>query len=123
MVQGLLFRFHRFNRNRWGDVRDREGAVLLTVNTVVLLGLVALAIGYRPESMAAWGPGVFAAAVQVGVFLLKIMLLVFGFVWLRWTLPRFRYDQLMDMGWKNLIPLSLINILITGLLILWIGGS
>jgi NADH-quinone oxidoreductase subunit H len=45
---------------------------------------------------------------------LKIFVLIFFFMWIRWTLPRFRYDQLMDLGWKGLIPLALINILLTG---------
>ncbi|MCR6641511.1 MAG: NADH-quinone oxidoreductase subunit NuoH [Sporocytophaga sp.] len=48
----------------------------------------------------------------------KIILFIFLFMWVRWTLPRFRYDQLMRMGWKMLIPLALINIIITGLLII-----
>ncbi|GAL83506.1 NADH dehydrogenase I subunit H [Sporocytophaga myxococcoides] len=48
----------------------------------------------------------------------KIVLFIFLFMWVRWTLPRFRYDQLMRMGWKMLIPLALINIIITGLLII-----
>lgn len=48
----------------------------------------------------------------------KIVMFIFLFMWVRWTLPRFRYDQLMRMGWKMLIPLALINIIITGLLII-----
>jgi NADH-quinone oxidoreductase subunit H len=45
----------------------------------------------------------------------KIFFFIFFFMWIRWTLPRFRYDQLMDLGWKALIPLSIANIVITGL--------
>ena len=44
----------------------------------------------------------------------KIIFFIFFFMWIRWTLPRFRYDQLMDLGWKKLIPLSIFNILLTG---------
>jgi NADH-quinone oxidoreductase subunit H len=46
-------------------------------------------------------------------FLAKLSFLIFFFVWVRWTLPRFRYDQLMNLGWKRLIPLSLLNLIIT----------
>ena len=48
----------------------------------------------------------------------KVVIFIFFFMWVRWTLPRFRYDQLMNLGWKILIPLSLINMLVTGFLIL-----
>jgi NADH-quinone oxidoreductase subunit H len=45
---------------------------------------------------------------------IKISFFIFLFMWIRWTLPRFRYDQLMNLGWKKLIPLAILNILITG---------
>jgi len=47
-------------------------------------------------------------------FMLKIFIFIFIFMWIRWTLPRFRYDQLMHLGWRILIPLALINIVATG---------
>ncbi|MBI2567884.1 MAG: NADH-quinone oxidoreductase subunit NuoH [Candidatus Schekmanbacteria bacterium] len=49
--------------------------------------------------------------------LLKVIFFMLLFVWTRWTLPRFRYDQVMDLGWKVMFPLSLVNIFITGALI------
>ncbi|HXR84366.1 MAG TPA: NADH-quinone oxidoreductase subunit NuoH [Hanamia sp.] len=52
------------------------------------------------------------------VFFIKISLFIFLFMWVRWTVPRFRYDQLMNLGWKILLPLSLFNMLLTGALIL-----
>jgi NADH-quinone oxidoreductase subunit H len=44
----------------------------------------------------------------------KIFFFIFFFMWIRWTIPRFRYDQLMHLGWKIFIPLSIINIILTG---------
>jgi len=55
-----------------------------------------------------------AAIVSVAVLFAKIFFFIFFFMWVRWTLPRFRYDQLMNLGWKILIPLSIINVLLTG---------
>jgi NADH-quinone oxidoreductase subunit H len=48
----------------------------------------------------------------------KAAFFIFLFIWIRWTIPRFRYDQLMDLGWKKLIPLSLVNMLVTAVWIL-----
>jgi NADH-quinone oxidoreductase subunit H len=55
---------------------------------------------------------------QIGIFIAKILVLMGIFIWIRWMWPRFRYDQLMDLGWRRFIPLSLLNILITAL-VLW----
>jgi len=55
-------------------------------------------------------------------FLAKTFVLVFVFIWIRGTFPRFRFDQLMALGWKILLPLSLVNILVTGAVILLIKG-
>ncbi|WP_293957299.1 MULTISPECIES: NADH-quinone oxidoreductase subunit NuoH [unclassified Sphingobacterium] len=52
--------------------------------------------------------------IGVVVFFIKIFLFIFFFMWVRWTLPRFRYDQLMNLGWKMLIPLAIANIVLTG---------
>ncbi|MDD3773468.1 MAG: NADH-quinone oxidoreductase subunit NuoH [Weeksellaceae bacterium] len=49
----------------------------------------------------------------------KACFFIFLFMWVRWTLPRFRYDQLMNLGWKKLLPLALINLLVTGFIILY----
>jgi NADH-quinone oxidoreductase subunit H len=55
-------------------------------------------------------------------FLAKVTLLLVVFIWIRGTLPRLRYDQLMRFGWKVLLPLSLLNIMITGIVALWRQG-
>jgi NADH-quinone oxidoreductase subunit H len=51
-------------------------------------------------------------------FFAKITFFIFFFMWIRWTLPRFRYDQLMNLGWKILIPLAIANVAITGLVMI-----
>jgi len=61
---------------------------------------------------ATWGP-----LVGVAVMFFKIIAFIFFFMWVRWTVPRFRYDQLMDLGWKVLIPLAIANIVITAIVI------
>jgi NADH-quinone oxidoreductase subunit H len=58
--------------------------------------------------------------VQLMVFFAKIVLLCFFFIWVRWTIPRFRYDQLMRLGWKVLLPLALLNVVVTGIVMLLI---
>jgi NADH-quinone oxidoreductase subunit H len=62
--------------------------------------------------------GLTGALLSIAVFFAKTMFFVFLFMWVRWTLPRFRFDQLMDIGWKALLPLSLLNLLWTGALVL-----
>jgi NADH-quinone oxidoreductase subunit H len=55
-----------------------------------------------------------ATAIGTLFFFGKIFFFIFFFMWVRWTIPRFRYDQLMNLGWKMLIPLSILNIIVTG---------
>jgi NADH-quinone oxidoreductase subunit H len=55
---------------------------------------------------------------QVGVFCVKVAAVLLFYIIVRWTIPRFRYDQLMNLGWKVMLPLALANIIITGLVIL-----
>lgn len=57
------------------------------------------------------------AFIGLGVFFLKIFFFIFFFMWVRWTIPRFRYDQLMKLGWQALIPLAILNIVLTGIVI------
>lgn len=62
--------------------------------------------------------GSWAALIQSAVLLFKIAIFIFVFMWVRWTIPRFRYDQLMNLGWKVLIPLALINMIVTAFIVL-----
>ncbi len=60
------------------------------------------------------------AALQALSLFAKVAIGIFTFMWIRWTIPRFRYDQLMNLGWKGLIPLSLFNMLLTAAVVLWL---
>lgn len=66
-------------------------------------------------------PSGLVALLQVGAFVFKLVAILFFFLWVRWSLPRFRYDQLMNLGWKVMFPLSLINIIWVALLIMIFG--
>jgi NADH-quinone oxidoreductase subunit H len=57
--------------------------------------------------------------LHIGIFLAKMLVVEFMIIWVRWMWPRFRYDQLMDLGWRRFIPLALANIIVTAL-VLWI---
>ncbi|MWB95895.1 NADH-quinone oxidoreductase subunit NuoH [Flavobacterium sp. GA093] len=59
-----------------------------------------------------------ANLLGIGVLFVKICFFIFFYMWVRWTIPRFRYDQLMHLGWRILIPLSIANIIVTGIVIL-----
>jgi NADH-quinone oxidoreductase subunit H len=69
---------------------------------------------------ASWGQNLVTILGTLAL-MAKIVFFLFLFMWVRWTIPRFRYDQLMDLGWKKLIPLALANMLVTGALILWLN--
>ncbi len=71
------------------------------------------------DSVQAGVPQWVFVAICVGVLMAKTIGFILLFMFIRWTLPRFRYDQLMNLGWKKLIPLALINMLITGAVLLF----
>ncbi len=77
--------------------------------------------GYNFPGMDALS-GTSLAVVGTLVFFAKIFTVIFIFMWIRWTLPRFRYDQLMHLGWKKLIPLALINLLVTAVVLAFYYG-
>lgn len=77
-----------------------------------LLQIIGNATGLDPDGM-----GLVRAGAQVASFTLKIVFFLWFFVWVRWTLPRFRFDQLMTLGWKVLLPLALLNVVGTATLV------
>lgn len=73
---------------------------------------------FNEAAHADWGN--WLAVIGIVSLLFKVIIFIFVFMWIRWTIPRFRYDQLMDLGWKKMIPLALANMVITGAVILWL---
>ena len=60
--------------------------------------------------------------LHIAIFLAKMLLVLFMVIWVRWMWPRFRYDQLMNLGWRRFIPLALANIVVTAI-VLWIKSE
>jgi len=90
--------------------------LILMVLIVELIGLYLIA--QPKESLII---GISVMLLQIGVFVFKLMLFNIFFIVVRWTLPRFRYDQVQKLGWNYLLPLSLVNIFITTLVVVGLG--
>ena len=106
------------------------------LETVVIAGMTtALFLGgwqvpyLQPTGFVfPWGatldlPHLAVVALQVGAFLTKVVVMIWFLMLIRWTLPRFRYDQAMRLGWLALFPLSVLNILITAVILLTVGKA
>jgi NADH-quinone oxidoreductase subunit H len=116
-----MFVFAGRVKGKFGDSREKEGLILgvpCALAAVVLLAMFFMSFGWTLSDTSA---SVVALITQVVMFLIKLTFFCWLFIWVRWSLPRFRYDQLMRLGWKTLIPLSFINIFATGLIILLVS--
>jgi NADH-quinone oxidoreductase subunit H len=113
--------YERF-RGRLGDRRELEPMVL----AIIFLGLAVAAGLYlglgRPWEIGATAARHFATVAQIGAFVLKTMFFAWLFIWVRWTLPRFRYDQLMRLGWKFILPVALLNFFVTAAIVLVVNS-
>jgi NADH-quinone oxidoreductase subunit H len=113
----LVAGFHtEYSGMRWSLFFMAEYAAMVVVSAIA----TALYLGgwYFPgvfRLTEAKGYHTLYVIISLIVFLVKLTVLLYLYFWLRWTLPRFRYDQLMDIGWKWLIPTALINIVLTGI--------
>ncbi|MCC9042356.1 NADH-quinone oxidoreductase subunit NuoH [Myroides sp. M-43] len=121
--QELIGGFHtEYSSMKMGFFLFAEYANLFISSTIIAV-LYFGAYNYPGMSWAVENWGVNIANV-IGIFALfiKICFFIFVYMWVRWTLPRFRYDQLMNLGWKSLIPLALLNLVVTAIVILLIKG-
>jgi NADH-quinone oxidoreductase subunit H len=118
-----MFVFAKRVKGAFGDKRENEGIILgapSLLGAAVLLILFFWSFGW---SLTDTHARIVALVTQILMFLIKLTFFCWFFIWARWSLPRFRYDQLMRLGWKTLIPLSFINIVATGLIILLVSGG
>ena len=85
-----------------------------SVIVVLFLGGWRLAVhsGESPQQLHA-PLGIFLGLIHITVFFAKVAVLLVCFIWVRWTLPRFRFDQLMKLGWLYLFEIALVNIFLT----------
>jgi len=110
----LFLRRVQAEKGKFGDARDREpglGAGLW----LLVAAAAAVALLFKPWQIGPQGAEMVASIAQIGAFVAKVVFFAWLFIWVRWTLPRFRYDQLMHMhlGWKVMLPLGILNLVVT----------
>jgi NADH-quinone oxidoreductase subunit H len=96
---------------------------------LLLVGAASLAILVHPMAISVGGVSAWplwvslgTALVQLGIVMVKTFAICWMFVWVRWTLPRFRYDQVMNLGWKILLNIALVNLLVTAVVAKLVKG-
>jgi NADH-quinone oxidoreductase subunit H len=87
------------------------------VITVSFLTVILFFGGWDFPLLSQEQTGLLSAVAKLMVILIKVALVILFMMWVRWTLPRFRYDQLMDLAWKSLIPLALVNLVATAVIV------
>ena len=103
------------------DQRQREKNILIKAFWGITVVLMITFIFLLVTGLSKDGTNIATAVIQIGTFMTKFFMMSFVFIWIRWTLLRFRYDQLQMLGWKVLIPLSILNIVITAIFVVAIG--
>ncbi len=122
LAGGLLVK--KFKRGHYGDSRDFEvlvfGVPALVVGVILLaLLLIQPAFVTNLLDLSYFASHVFVAILQILTFILKTLIMCWVFIWVRWTLPRMRYDHLMNLGWKIMLPFAMVNVVITALRVLF----
>jgi NADH-quinone oxidoreductase subunit H len=108
-------------QNQWlnpNDPRAKETRILKRIIIGITTVLVIVLAGMWLVGLNETGKALGTASLQMMSFALKVYAMNFVFIWVRWTLPRFRYDQLQYLGWKILLPLALANVAITAIVVI-----
>jgi NADH-quinone oxidoreductase subunit H len=113
--------YERF-RGRLGDRRELEPMILAVIFLLLAVGAALYLVIGKPWVITDAAAAHFATVAQIGAFVLKTMFFAWVFIWVRWTLPRFRYDQLMRLGWRFMLPLALLNFFVTAAVVLVVNS-
>src|SRR5690606_7210740 len=115
---GLDFGYHQeYSSMKRGFYLFAE-YIIMFISSVVMATLFFGANDMHFVNEAAWGYYGRVDLLGFAVLMLKAVIFILIFMWIRWTIPRFRYDQLMNLGWKALLPLALLNMIITAAMVL-----
>ncbi len=118
LFAALYWRRYEREKGLLGDNRELEPLIHGVSCFLVAIASGAVLLLLHPWNIGDAGSAHFATALQVGTFFLKTIFFCWLFIWVRWTLPRFRYDQLMRLGWQIMLPLGLLNFLVTAAVVL-----
>ena len=96
---------------------------ILSIGFWAITGVIVALLGtFLVTGLGENGVNIATAIIQIGTFLAKFFIMAFVYIWVRWTVLRFRYDQLQMLGWKVLLPLALANIVITAIVVVVLGS-
>jgi len=118
LVAGWLLIRHK-PKIIYRDARDRERLVLGMPAILAGMVILLLTATQGPWQLGPNGAQIVTAVLQVLNFLGKVLFFCWVFIWVRWTLPRFRYDQLMNLGWKVFLPVAILNVIVTAAIYLF----
>lgn len=102
------------------DHRKKENIIYYAL-TALIVAIIDIICLYFYGNLGEFGAEIVATAVNLVVFALKTFIVLLVFIWVRWTLPRFRYDQIQRLGWEKLMPLAILNIIITALVVVYVS--
>ena len=113
-----------YKNNRWkkaDDKRNKESAILAKVIIGLNIALIILLLYFNLIAKTPNSISILTALLQFGTFVIKLFMMNLVYIWVRWTLPRFRYDQLQTLCWKYLLPISIGNLFVTSLVVVGFG--
>jgi len=111
--------------NAWikvDDARNKESKWLINGLIGINVAIVVLLGSFLLFGLGSNGVNISVALLQIMTFIVKLLMMNFVFIWVRWTLVRFRYDQLQNLAWKVLLPIAIANIFITGIFVVLMGA-